>query len=168
MFVLRTNRLRQFCVFLQKISLMARIQLDRISGDFGFEAKDAGGHTVRMDSSPETGGIDFGVRPMQMLLMGLGGCSGIDIVSILNKQRQKVANFRMIIEGDREPGKEPSLWQDVHVRFGLDGDIDPDKAKKACELSMDKYCSVAATLREAHCKITWAVTLNGQPSYSTK
>src|ERR1700744_3945252 len=145
MFVLRTNRLRQFCVFLQKISLMARIQLDRISGDFGFEAKDAGGHTVRMDSSPETGGIDFGVRPMQMLLMGLGGCSGIDIVSILNKQRQKVSGFSMPIRGEREKGKEPTLWETVHIHFVLQGDIDPDKAKKACMLSMDKYCSVAAT-----------------------
>ena len=155
-------------VFLQKISLMARIQLDRISGDFGFEAKDAGGHTVRMDSSPETGGIDFGVRPMQMLLMGLGGCSGIDIVSILNKQRQKVSGFSMTIDGEREKGKEPALWKEVHIVFDLKGEIEPDKAKKACELSMDKYCSVAATLKEAHCTITWEVKVNDLPAYSTK
>jgi putative redox protein len=155
-------------VFLQKNCLMARIQLDRISGDFGFEARDAGGHTVRMDSSPETGGIDFGVRPMQMLLMGLGGCSGIDIVSILNKQRQKVTGFSMTIDGERETGKEPALWKDVHVAIHLKGEIDPDKAKKACELSMEKYCSVAATLKAAHCIITWEVVVNGTPSYSTK
>jgi putative redox protein len=147
---------------------MVRIKLDRINGDFGFEATDATGHTVRTDSSPESGGKDFGIRPMQLLLMGLGGCSGIDIVSILNKQRQKVENFRMIIEGDRETGKEPSLWQNIHVGFDLKGDIDPDKAKKACELSMDKYCSVAATLREAHCKLTWEVTVNNVSSYTTK
>lgn len=147
---------------------MARIQLDRISGDFGFEARDVGGHTVRMDSSPETGGIDFGVRPMQMLLMGLGGCSGIDIVSILNKQRQKVTGFSMTIDGERETGKEPALWKDVHVAIHLEGGIDPDKAKKACELSMEKYCSVAATLKEAHCTITWEVIVNGTPAYSTK
>jgi putative redox protein len=147
---------------------MVRIQLDRINGDFGFEATDALGHTVRTDSSPESGGKDFGIRPMQLLLMGLGGCSGIDIVSILHKQRQKVDNFRMTIEGDRETGKEPSLWQNVHVGFDLKGDIDPDKAKKACELSMDKYCSVAATLREAHCKLTWEVTVNNVSSYTTK
>ena len=139
---------------------MTRIQLDRISGDFGFEAKDAMGHTVRLDSSPESGGKDFGIRPMQMLLMGLGGCSGIDIVSILNKQRQQVESFSMTIDGEREAGKEPSLWKDVHIVFDLKGTIDPDKARKACELSMDKYCSVAATLREAHCKITWEVKVN--------
>ena len=147
---------------------MVRIQLDRINGDFGFEATDTLGHTVRTDSSPESGGKDFGIRPMQLLLMGLGGCSGIDIVSILHKQRQKIDNFKMTIEGDRETGKEPSLWQNVHVHFDLKGDIDPDKAKKACELSMDKYCSVAATLREAHCKLTWEVTVNNVPSYTTK
>ena len=147
---------------------MVRIQLDRISGDFGFEAKDTNGHTVRMDSSPETGGIDFGIRPMQMLLMGLGGCSGIDIVSILNKQRQKVTGFSMDIAGEREKTKEPALWKDIHIVFDLKGEIDPDKAKKACELSMDKYCSVAATLRNGGSTITWEVKVNGVPSYSTK
>ena len=136
---------------------MVRIELSRVEGDYGFEAKDAYGHSARMDTSPETGGQNFGIRPMQMLLMGLGGCSGIDIVSILRKQRQTVEDFRMIIDADREKGKDPTLWESVHILFELKGDIDPDKARKACELSMDKYCSVAATLREARCKITWDV-----------
>lgn len=144
---------------------MIRIELDRVSGDFGFEAKDASGHTVRLDSSPESGGANFGVRPMQMLLMGLGGCSGIDIVSILNKQRQTVEAFHMTIDGEREKGKEPTLWEKVDIHFVLKGDIDPDKAKKACMLSMDKYCSVAATLREARAAITWQLTVNGQSVY---
>jgi putative redox protein len=134
---------------------MVRIELRRVKGDFGFDAKDAFGHKAHMDTSLETGGQDYGIRPMQMLLMGLGGCSGIDIVSILKKQRQTVDDFRMIIDGDREKGKDPTLWEKVHIIFELKGNIDPDKAKKACELSMEKYCSVAATLREAHCKITW-------------
>ena len=138
---------------------MIRIELNRVTGDFGFEAKDASGHTARMDSSPETGGVDFGIRPMQMLLMGLGGCSGIDIVSILKKQRQTVDGFNMVIEGEREKGKEPSLWETVHIVFRLKGTIDPDKAQKACALSMEKYCSVAATLKEARCRITWEVTV---------
>ena len=138
---------------------MVRIELRRVKGDFGFDAKDAFGHKAHMDTSLETGGQDYGIRPMQMLLMGLGGCSGIDIVSILKKQRQTVDDFRMIIDGDREKGKDPTLWEKVHVTFELKGQIDPDKAKKACELSMDKYCSVAATLREAHCKITWELRI---------
>ena len=136
---------------------MVQIEITRVNGDFGFEARDEAGHVARMDSSPDTGGLNFGIRPMQMLLMGLGGCSGIDIVSILKKQRQPVDGFRMHIEGEREKGKEPSLWATAHIVFELQGAIDPDKAKKACELSMEKYCSVAATLREAHCAITWEV-----------
>ena len=147
---------------------MVRIELNRVNGDFGFEAKDATGHIVRMDTSPETGGEDFGVRPMQMLLMGLAGCSGIDIVSILKKQRQTITDYATSVEGHREHGKEPALWASVHLTIKLKGEIDPDKAKKACELSMEKYCSVAFTLREAHCKITWEVVVNDQAIYTTK
>lgn len=139
---------------------MIRIELDRANGKMGFEARDAYGHKVLLDSSPDSGGENFGVRPMQMLLMGLGGCSGIDILSILNKQRQTVTGFHMTIDGERQPQKDPSLWQTIHIVFELTGTIDPDKARKACELSMDKYCSVAATLREAHCQITWDVKVN--------
>jgi putative redox protein len=157
---MQNKRIR--AVTLQKniFKYMARIELTRIEGDFGFEARDANGHTARMDSSAETGGQEFGIRPMQMLLMGLGGCSGIDIVSILKKQRQTVEDFSMVIEGEREKGKEPSLWENIHIVFILKGAIDPDKAKKACALSMEKYCSVAATLKEARCRITWEVKVN--------
>jgi len=136
---------------------MIRIEVNRVHGDYGFEAKDALGHMAKMDSNPESGGQNYGIRPMQMLLMGLGGCSGIDIVSILKKQRQTVEGFRMVIEGEREQGKEPSLWETIHIVFELKGPIDPDKAKKAVELSMEKYCSVAATLREAGCTFDWTV-----------
>ncbi len=136
---------------------MIEINLERKEGDFGFEATDAQGHTVRLDSNPESGGVNFGVRPMQMMLMGLGGCSGIDIVSILKKQRQTVDGFKMKITGDREQGKEPSLWENIHLVFELQGTIDEDKAKRACELSMEKYCSVAETIRRAGGNITWEV-----------
>lgn len=147
---------------LQKYSEMVKINLNRVEGDFGFEATDANGHIVRIDSSPETGGTNFGARPMQLLLMGLGGCSGIDIVSILKKQRQDVQNFSMSLEGEREAGKEPSLWKAVTIVFELKGTIDPDKAYRACELSMNKYCSVAETLRKGGTDIKWEVRVNGQ------
>ncbi len=136
---------------------MIEINLNRVNGDCGFEATDANGHTVRMDISPETGGNDYGVRPMQMLLMGLGGCSAIDIVMILKKQRQSVDGFSIKIEGEREKGKEPSLWENVKLVFELRGNIDPEKAARACELSMNKYCSVAETLRRGGTNLTWAV-----------
>ena len=136
---------------------MIQIELNRVAGEFGFEAKDAAGHSIHIDTSPENGGTNFGVRPMQLLLMGLGGCSGIDIVSILKKQRQPVEGFSMKVEGNRFAGKEPSLWEKIHVVFQLKGDIDPEKARKACELSMDKYCSVAETLRKGGTTLSWEV-----------
>ena len=139
---------------------MIKVEINRVHEDFGFEATDAYGHSVTIDTSPETGGTNFGIRPMQLLLMGLGGCSGIDIVSILKKQRQEVTSFQTKIEGEREPGVEPSLWTDIKLVFELKGDIDPEKAKRACQLSLEKYCSVAETLRRAGCKLTWEVRVN--------
>jgi putative redox protein len=141
---------------------MGKIEMHRVKGDFGFEAKDMHGHTVKMDTSDETGGHNFGIRPMQMLLMGLGGCSAIDIIAILKKQRQKVDDFKIEIEGEREQGKEPSLWKNIRVKYLLKGEIEPEKAKRACELSMGKYCSVAATLLQSGSKITWSVKVNGE------
>lgn len=136
---------------------MVTIHINRIKDDFSFEAKDANGNTVRLDTSDETGGNNFGVRPMQSLLMGLGGCSGIDIVSILKKQRLTIEEFSMKIQGEREKGKEPSLWESVHIDFELKGNMDQEKAERACALSINKYCSVAETLRRSGTKITWSV-----------
>lgn len=139
---------------------MIKIEINRISGDYGFEATDSSGHIARMDSNPENGGGDFGIRPMQMLLMGLGGCSGIDIVSILKKQRQELTDFKMVIEAEREKDKEPALWMHATIKFYLKGAVDPGKAQRAVELSMDKYCSVAETLRKAGCSLSWELELN--------
>lgn len=138
---------------------MTEVNLKRVQGDFGFEGTDARGHTVRMDTSDETGGSNFGIRPMQMLLMGIGGCSAIDIVMILKKQRQEVKDFSISISGDREKGKEPSLWENVKVMFTLTGSIDKEKAERACELSMNKYCSVAETLRRGGTRLSWEVVV---------
>lgn len=140
---------------------MYRIEINRVSGDFGFEANDAYGNTARLDTSPETGGANFGIRPMQMVLMALGGCSGIDVISILKKQRQTVASYNLVIEGEREPNKEPSVWQTVQMVFRLEGSIEPEKARRACELSIEKYCSVAETLRRAGAQINWKMIVNG-------
>jgi putative redox protein len=136
---------------------MPKIELSRVNGDFGFEANDENGHTIKIDSNPESGGQNYGVRPMQLLLMGLGGCSAIDVIHILKKQRQEVKDYKMIINGAREAGKEPSLWKDINLEFHIYGNIDEDKAIKAVELSVNKYCSVAATLEKAGAEIKWQV-----------
>ena len=139
---------------------MVKVELERVNGAFGFEAMDSNGHTIKIDTSPETGGENFGVRPMQLLLMGLGGCSGIDILSILKKQRQNVTDFRMRIEGEREPGKDPSLWKKIVLVFEFSGEVDKEKAEKACALSMEKYCSVSETLKRAGAILSWKVVIN--------
>ena len=97
---------------------------------------------------------------MQSLIMAIGGCSAIDIILILKKQKQEIEDFQISIDADREQGKEPALWLTAHVVFKLKGKIEKDKAFRACELSMKKYCSVSATLEKAGTKITWEVKVN--------
>lgn len=136
---------------------MTRIEINRIDDAYAFEATDTNGHSLRMDAAEGIGGHNTGIRPMQTLLTALGGCSGIDIVSILKKQRQEIEKFTMVIDGEREDGKEPALWKHIRILFQITGKVDAGKAHKACTLSMDKYCSVAATLRAAGCTIEWDV-----------
>lgn len=137
-----------------------KIELNRVDEGFNMEARDEEGHVVLMDSATESGGHSHGVRPMQMLIMGLGGCSAIDILTILKKQKQDVNSFRIRIEAEREQDKEPALWEQVFIRFELSGSIDMGKAVRAAELSMQKYCSVAETLRRAGAELFWEVRLN--------
>lgn len=133
---------------------MQTITLKLAQKDFGFEATDEAGTVIKLDTSPDHGGKNYGARPMQMLLMALGGCSGIDVISILKKQKVEVRNYEMIIKGEREQGKEPALWKIVNVTFIIDADITQEKAERAVQLSIDKYCSVAETLRLAGATIT--------------
>ncbi|MFI5148462.1 MAG: OsmC family protein [Bacteroidia bacterium] len=136
---------------------MMRIELKRTDGDFQMEARDEEGHAVAMDAGQNIGGHGSGVRPMQMLLMGLGGCSAIDILLILKKQKQTVTDFRIQIDGEREQGKEPSLWEQVNLVFYFEGKVDPEKAQRAVDLSMKKYCSVAATLEKSGTRMNYSV-----------
>ena len=112
-----------------------------------------------MDIPVDQGGHGNGVRPMQALLSALGGCSAVDIVMILKKQKETIENFEMIIDGERQVGKEPALWETIHIVFKLKGTMSQERAEKACTLSIDKYCSVAATLRAAGAVITWEVAI---------
>lgn len=138
---------------------MARVIVTRVDDDYAFVAKDAIDNAMRMDIAAEQGGHESGIRPMQALLTALGGCSGVDVVMILKKQKETIEHFEMIVDGEREVGKEPALWSAVHIVFKLKGTMTKEKAEKACALSMDKYCSVAATLRAAGAVITWTVEI---------
>lgn len=141
---------------------MAHIEITLVKPEYGFEARDESGMTINMDNSPEGGGQGFGVRPMQNVLMALGGCSAIDIVSILKKQRQSMTSLQIFIDGQREQDKVPALWEKVHLVFRIGGQVDLEKAKSAARLSVEKYCSVAETLRRAGCVITWDAEIAGE------
>jgi putative redox protein len=138
---------------------MAKITLKRTDNDYQFQTLDETGQVMTMDIPADQGGHGNGVRPMQALLSALGGCSGVDVVMILNKQKEIIEHYEMEISGERAVGKEPALWETIHVVFKLKGSMTKEKAEKACALSIDKYCSVAATLRAAGAVITWEVVI---------
>ena len=137
-----------------------RIDLKRLDDAFHLEAKDEMGHSVHMVAGEKIGGHNKGVRPMQMLLMGLGGCSAIDVLLILKKQRQVVEDLDISIEAERETDKVPALWASAVVHFKFKGEVDQVKAERAVALSMDKYCSVTKTLELAGATITYKVSVN--------
>jgi len=123
-----------------------------------------GTHTIATDEQNNAvnlylpdiaGGAATGIRPMQMLIMGLAGCAAVDILLILKKQRQQVTAFSVDIEAEREQDKEPALWTKAHLKYAFSGAVEASKAQKAIELSMEKYCSVAETLRRAGAELTW-------------
>jgi len=135
---------------------MVKIELERLNDGLHMEAKNEFGRTVQMDGSPDDGGGNLAMRPMQLLLAAMGGCSAIDVIGILKKQRQELKDIKITVTGEREKGVTPSLYTEVHAHFRLFGKIDPDKAEKAVALSVDKYCSVSKTL-ELRAKVTFSV-----------
>ena len=100
------------------------------------------------------------IGPMISLLMACGACSAIDIVMILDKQRQNYDTIRVIVKGEREQNQTPALWKNIEVIYEVSGNVDESKAIKAAELSVEKYCSVLETLRRAGAQIQYQVKLN--------
>jgi putative redox protein len=140
-----------------------KISLKRLDDAFHFEAKNEDGLTVQMDAAEKIGGHNKGVRPTQMLLMSLAGCSGIDVINILKKQKQELDDFQVEVEGEQENVQDAAkVFTDINVVFMLKGKVEPQKAKRAVELSIEKYCSVEKTLRLAGAKIGYKVILNGE------
>jgi len=134
---------------------MIKIELNRLNEAFHMEARNEQGNIVHLDASPDIGGNNLGMRPMQLLLAAMGGCSSIDVISILKKQRQDLQDIKITVTGEREKDAIPSLYTEVHAHFKLYGNIDHEKAEKAVILSVEKYCSVAKTL-EANAKVTYS------------
>jgi putative redox protein len=138
------------------------VVLNRLDQDFHFEAKGSSPIPVHIDAAEGIGGHNAGARPMELLLMGLGGCTAIDVILILKKQRQVIDDFQIRVQGDREKieGTEKTPFRQINIQFELQGDIDGNKALKAIQMSMDKYCSATAQL-EPSASITHTLLLNG-------
>ena len=105
-----------------------------------FEAKSGSGHTIIMDGAAESGGQNHGARPMEMLLMGLGGCSAYDVVSILRKSRQDITDIALEIEAKRAE-TDPKIFTSIHLHFKIFGqNISKNIVERAINLSAEKYC----------------------------
>jgi putative redox protein len=111
-----------------------------------FLAESGSGHTVLMDGPPEAGGKNSGPRPMEMLLMGTGGCASFDVVMILKKSRQDISDCVVEIEAERAP-QEPKVFTRIHFHFILTGKkLNRGKVERAITLSAEKYCSASIML----------------------
>lgn len=138
-----------------------KVELVRVDDAFHFEGTGSSEVKVHTDGSPEIGGQNLGVRPMELLLMGLASCSAIDVVLILKKQRQEITDFRIIADGDREqePDTQRKPFRKIHLTFKFAGvNLDEAKIQRAIGLSMEKYCSATAQL-EALATITYDVEI---------
>ncbi len=138
-----------------------KLNIVRKDDDFLMEATNEDGNTLQMDGSPDIGGHGKGMRPMQLLLAAVGGCSAIDVILILKKQKQIIESFEVEVDGEREKIEDYSLFREICLHFKIKGKVDLDKAEKAIKLSMEKYCSVSKTL-EPTANITYKITLNAE------
>ena len=111
-----------------------------------FVGESGSGHAVVMDSAPEHGGRNLGIRPMEMLLLGLAGCTAFDVVMILNKSRQDIVDCEVLVDSDRAD-EVPKVFTRIHIHFVVSGnDLDAAKVEKAVNLSAEKYCSASKML----------------------
>ena len=119
------------------------------AGKMTFIGRAASGESVTMDAGVGAGGLGMGHSPMDLLLMGAGGCASIDVVMILEKGRQNVTDCEVVVTGDRAD-EMPKVYTDIHMHFVVSGKGLKDAAvERAVKLSMDKYCSASATLAKA-------------------
>ena len=127
--------------------------------DYHSKIENQNGNSIDIDNKSDIS--PKGVSPMELPLMGVAGCSSIDIISILKKQKQKFSNLFIEVEGKREGNELPSLFKEIHAKVYIEGDVNSKKAYKASELSFTKYCSVSKTL-EATANISFSVYVNNK------
>lgn len=128
-----------------------------------FSGETPSGHQIKMDTSEEVGGENSGARPTELVLSGVAGCTGIDIISILQKMRLEPTSFQMDVTGDRAED-HPKRFTHIHIHYAFEGELPEDKVIRAIQLSKDKYCSVSHSL---NADITASYSLNGTKGQAT-
>ena len=141
-----------------------KVELTHQSG-YHATITDDRGYTIDIDNKS----VDNpqGASPMELLLMAVAGCSSIDIVHILDKQKIKPDSLKIEVHGKRQAETTPALFTDIYAIVKVTGDVKPDRIYRAAKLSFEKYCSVSKTL-EATANITFSVTVNEQPYEPTQ
>lgn len=138
------------------------VTLSKQTADYHFKAFNSAGLSIDIDDATAyEDGKGNGVGPMQLLVMAIGGCSGVDIVSILNKARQEIRSFDIKVDGDKPDGVSPSVFNVISVHYALSGNLDENKVRRAIDLSLGKYCSVARML-EKSAEIRFGFSINGK------
>jgi len=148
---------------LPKIYRRLRMSLAKVIFTRGlqFVGEASSGHAVVMDGDPGVGGNNTGLRPMELLLVGLGGCAGMDVVSILRKKKQELTGLEVTVRGQRAENY-PKKYTDIEIDFLIKGrNISEESVKKAIDLSMNKYCSVKAAL-EGPAKINFTYKISSE------
>ncbi|MBS1571735.1 MAG: OsmC family protein [Bacteroidetes bacterium] len=135
-----------------------KIKLERLNDDFLFQCTNSQGNSILLDNTSDPDAK--GVSPMESILMAVASCSGIDIVAILKKQRQEIVDFSAEVEAERIQKDEAKPFSKIEIKYFLTGTIDQQKAKKAAELSFEKYCSVSKSLDNT-IEISYSVFVNG-------
>jgi putative redox protein len=138
------------------------VSLSRKGDGFHFVGRNEAGNVVHVDDATAyDDGAGNGTGPMQLLLMALAGCSGVDIVSILKKGRCRLDRFDIEVTGTKPDGVSPSTYEEIVIRYEIDGEVSDSRVLRAIELSLGKYCSVAATLRNT-ARIRYEYVVNGE------
>jgi len=114
--------------------------------DMQFIGTASSGHTLILDADDDLGGKNTGFRPMELLLVGFGGCSGMDVISILRKKRQQVTSLEINVKGEKTDDF-PKVYKEIHIEYVVKGTgVEKEAVERAIALSLEKYCSVGATL----------------------
>ncbi len=136
-----------------------KINIKRINDEYGMEAINEEGNRLLLDNASNNGEPKTGMSPMQLILTAVGGCSAIDVLLILKKQKQVIEFFEVEIDGNKEKIEDYSLFKDICLHFKMSGSIDADKAERAVKLSLEKYCSVSKIL-EPTANISYKITID--------